>query len=123
MTQHPPNTVLVIRNCKPDRSSSAERKSASSGASSKSASSGDYSKSASSGHGSNSTAKGNDTIAMAAGTGCAVSAGENGCFATAWYDESSKRYRIVAAHVGENGIKPDTLYCLNNKGEWVEVQN
>jgi hypothetical protein len=56
---------------------------------------------------------------MAAGTNCTVSAGENGCFATCYHDGT--RNRIVSAYVGENGIKANTPYRLNDQGEFVEA--
>jgi hypothetical protein len=96
-------------------------KAASSGDSSKAASSGDSSTAASSGNYSTASAKGKDTIAMAAGSGCVVSAGENGCFATAYYDDSAKRYRILVGYVGEDGVKPETPYEIRD-GKLQEVK-
>ncbi len=46
-------------------------------------------------------ASGKDTITMASGLGCSVQAGENGCFATAFFDEKTKRNRIVTACEGK----------------------
>jgi len=101
-------------------SSGYSSKAASSGDFSTAASSGDSSTAASSGDSSTAAAKGKNTIAMAAGHGCAVSAGENGCFATAYWDEKAKRYRILVGYVGEDGIEPETDYRIE-KGKFVPV--
>jgi hypothetical protein len=93
---------------------------ASSGDYSTAASSGDSSKAASSGNYSTVAATGSATIAMAAGSGCEVSAGENGCFATAYWDEKSKRLRILVGYVGENGIEAETAYLIED-GKFVKV--
>ncbi len=85
---------------------------ASSGSDSKAASSGDYSTAASSGR---------NTIAMAAGLNCIVKSGEHGCLATAWFDGT--RNRIAVGYVGENGIRPNTPYRVNSRGEFEEVTN
>jgi hypothetical protein len=95
-------------------------KAASSGDYSTAASSGDSSKAASSGNYSTVAATGSATIAMAAGSGCEVSAGENGCFATAYWDEKSKRLRILVGYVGENGIEAETAYLIED-GKFVKV--
>ena len=94
--------------------------SASSGNYSMSASSGDGSTSASSGVCSKSASSGENTIAMAAGTRCTVQAGKNGCFASCYYDEHSKRNRILVGYVGEDGILPDTPYTIVG-GAWKAV--
>ena len=86
---------------------------------SKAASSGNSSTATSSGYSSKAASRGYNTISMAAGIGCIVMSGNNGCFATAWHD--GKRNRIAVGYVGENGIKPDTPYRVNNHGEFEEV--
>jgi hypothetical protein len=47
-------------------------------------------------------------------------ANEKGCILAAWWDESDERPRVAVGYVGENGIKPETLYRVV-KGEFVEV--
>lgn len=108
--------IKAAKKAKTDSSGNSST-SASSGDSSTSASSGDYSTSASSGNSSKSAAKGENTIAMASGIDCTVQAGENGCFASAYYDDKTKRNRILVAHVGEKGIKADTPYRIVD-GKW-----
>lgn len=70
-----------------------------------SAASGDYSKLA---------ASGEKSIAMAAASCCQAKVGEDGAIALAWWNEKEKRYRIVVGYVGEDGIKPDVWYCVEN---------
>jgi hypothetical protein len=48
-----------------------------------------------------------------------VQAGEGGVLLFRWHD--GERGRICVAHVGENGIKPDTPYTIGPEGEFVEV--
>jgi hypothetical protein len=62
--------------------------------------------------------------AVAAGTASAgyrgtASAGDWGTLLGKWRDGS--RYRIAVAYVGEDGIKANTPYRVNDRGEWVEV--
>jgi hypothetical protein len=45
--------------------------------------------------------------------------GDWGTLVIQWYDGS--RYRLAVAYVGENGIKPNTPYKLDDKGDFVEV--
>ena len=86
---------------------------AASGNSSKLAASGDYSQLAASGY---------SSIAMCAGTNGKVKGGLNCTLALARWVDSEKRYRITVAYVGENGIKPDIWYTLNERGEFVETE-
>ena len=53
----------------------------------------------------------NATIACA-GLGARVKAGQSGCFALAWHDGT--RNRIVVGYVGEDGIKADTWYRVED---------
>ena len=54
------------------------------------------------------------------GFGGKAKAGETGAFAIAWFDESTKRARLAVGIPGENGIKADIFYQVNN-GQLVEV--
>ncbi|SHK04766.1 hypothetical protein SAMN05444404_3176 [Ruegeria lacuscaerulensis ITI-1157] len=49
-----------------------------------------------------------------------ASAGEYGVLQIKWFE--GDRTRISTAYVGENWIKPNTPYCLNENGEFVEAQ-
>jgi hypothetical protein len=84
------------------------------------AASGDYSQLAASGHSSQLAASGHSSIACAAGIQSQVKAGANGAMSLARWVSSEKRYRITVAYVGENGIKADVWYSLNDAGEFVE---
>lgn len=52
----------------------------------------------------------------------ATKGGLNCALALSRWVESEKRYRITVAYVGENGIKPDVWYELNDSGEFTEAQ-
>ena len=93
---------------------------AASGYSSQLAASGYSSQLAASGNSSQLAASGDSSIAMAASPDCKVKVGLNGAMALTRWVESEKRYRITLAFVGENGIKADTWYTLDNNGLFVE---
>ena len=99
--------------------SGADSNLAASGAGSNLAASGAYSKLAASGARSKLAASGAGSNVAAAAYGCRAMAGENGAIALAWWD--GKRGRFSVAYPGENGIKPDTFYVLNAKGEFQEA--
>jgi hypothetical protein len=101
---------------------------AASGDSSKLAASGDYSKLAASGYSSQLAASGDysqlaasgeNSIAAAISCGCTAKAGIGGCIALRWNDGG--RPRLAVAYVGENGIKADTWYRVDEAGQFVEV--
>ena len=48
-----------------------------------------------------------------------ASAGVGGMIVLGWHD--GYRRRVTVGYVGENGIKPDTMYRLNGEGEFEEV--
>jgi hypothetical protein len=85
------------------------------------AASGYYSKLAASGYSSKLAASGYYSIAISSGDGGEVKGGLNCAMALTRWVESEKRFRITVAYVGENGIKADTWYKLNDAGEFVEV--
>ena len=82
-----------------------------SGYNSQLAASGDYSQLA---------ASGKDSIAVGVANNCLAKAGEGGCIALRWTKD--KKPRLSVAYVGENGIKADTYYKLDEVGEFVEVE-
>ena len=49
-----------------------------------------------------------------------ASSGYKGTIQIKWWDEKNNRYRITTGYVGENGIKANTAYVCNKKGELVE---
>ena len=48
-------------------------------------------------------------------------AGYNGTLIITWHDGA--RYRRAVGYVGEGGLKPDTPYRVNERGEFVEVKS
>ncbi len=85
---------------------------ASSGYSSTAASSGNYSKAASSGK---------SGIAASVGHGGWAMAGQNGLVIVCYWDEKNNRFRACVGNVGEDGIKADTKYIVEN-GKLVETK-
>ena len=94
----------------------------SSGDSAQLASSGDYAKLASSGDYGRLASSGVSAIVCSAGLNCMAKAGKKGAIALASWDTKENRFRISVAYVGENGIKPDVWYRLNERGEFFEVE-
>jgi len=103
---------------------------AASGHSSQLAASGDYSQLAASGHSSQLAASGHSSqlaasghssVAACVGTKGQVKAGPNGALVLTRWVENEKRYRVSVAYTGENGIKPDVWYTLDDNGLFIEV--
>ena len=84
------------------------------------AASGNGSSLAALGYGNNLAASGDNSIAVCVGTKGKVKGGLNCALALTRWVESEKRYRITTAYVGEDGIKADTWYSLNNDGKFIE---
>lgn len=57
-----------------------------------------------------------------AGNSGTATAGKSGELRIQWWDDKASRYRTVLGYVGENGIKADTAYRLNDKHEFEEVK-
>ncbi len=108
------STAASSGDCSTAASSGYGSKAASSGYGSKAASSGDGSTAASSGNCSTAASSGDNTIAMVAGLNGQAKAGPNGFFTLVWFD--GKRNRPVSGLVGENDIKADTWYKVNEIG-------
>jgi hypothetical protein len=49
-----------------------------------------------------------------------ATAGDSGTIAIRHYDGS--RYRLAVGYIGENGLKPNTAYKLDDKGNFVEAK-
>ena len=82
--------------------------------------SGNGSKAASSGYGSTAASSGERTVAMVAGLNGRAKAGIQGAFALPWLD--GDQVRIAVGIIGENGIKPDTWYCVGDAGQLIETE-
>jgi hypothetical protein len=68
------------------------------------------------------TAKGKNSIAACLGLDGRAMAGECGVVVLAYWDVKYKRIRVAVGHVGEDGIKAHTRYCVNDGKlqEWKE---
>ena len=49
-------------------------------------------------------------------------AGKGGTIQIQYWDKAAQRYRIKTGYIGENGLKPDTLYRLNSSKDFEEVK-
>jgi len=65
------------------------------------------------------TSTSGDCGTSTSGHGGTVSSGVDGVLILDWHDGARRRVKV--GYVGENGIKPDTLYRLNGEGEFEEV--
>ena len=70
------------------------------------------------------TALAGDYSTAQAGLGGTAQAGEGGVIAILWRDDwsSVSHYKLRRARVGENSIKPNTPYKLDDEGNFVEVK-
>ena len=57
-----------------------------------------------------------------AGESGTATAGESGEIRIQWWDSKAQRYRTKIGYVGEDGIKADTAYKLNDNNEFEEVK-
>jgi hypothetical protein len=64
---------------------------------------------------------GKNTVAACFGVDSRAKAGENGCIVLTYWDERAERPRVVVGYVGKRGLKADTWYGANSRGELVEV--
>lgn len=101
-------------------SSGAWTRQASSGLGTKHLSTGALSKVATSGAAVEIIATGDDSVVAAADVVCKIVLGEGGCAAIAYQD--GDRTRFAVAYVGENGIEAGIAYTVNEKGEFVKLE-
>ena len=73
----------------------------------------------SSGYAAQIVATGENATIVCAGSNARVKAGKDGCFALTWHD--GNRNRIVVGYVGEDGIKADTWYRVDESGALAEA--
>ena len=81
---------------------------------------GDYGHATATGYCGHASATGKFGVAIAGHNG-AAKADKSGCVAVIYWDFGSERPRIAVGYVGENGIKADTWYCVEN-GTLKEVE-
>ncbi|MFV9175984.1 hypothetical protein [Serratia marcescens] len=74
----------------------------------------------SSGDGARIDATGKNAVVAAAGSVKRIVLGEDGCAVVPYHDGT--RTRFAVAYVGENGIKANKPYAVNDNGEFVEVE-
>ena len=67
------------------------------------------------------TASAGEGGTASAGNDGTASAGEGGTILLRWWD--GRRSRTIVGYVGENGIKPNTPYRVNDKGELRKVSS
>lgn len=87
------------------------------------ATSGDLSTAATSGYRSTAIASGKNSVAIAFGSEAKSKAVDGSAIVCCYFDNSGELIHICASKVGENGIKPDTWYTLNEDGEFIEVND
>ncbi|MGE4770524.1 DUF7666 domain-containing protein [Yersinia enterocolitica] len=66
---------------------------------------------------------GSQSVAASFGEGGKAKASENGAIVLCYRDDDGEIIHIRASKVGENGIKPDVWYSLNEDGEFKEAQD
>ena len=96
---------------------------ATSGKQSTAATSGYQSTAATSGDWSTAIASGKNSVAIAFGSGAKSKAVDGSAIVCCYFDNSGELIHIRASKVGENGIKPDIWYTLNEDGEFIEVND
>ena len=69
------------------------------------------------------TATAGDRGTATAGDSGTATAGDSGTLCIRWWDVDKQRYRTEVAYVGENGIKPNTKYRLDDSHKFVEVKS
>jgi len=77
---------------------------------------------ATTGYGANAATTGNHAVAAALGIDATAKASTGGAIVLVHRNDAGELLQIRASKVGENGIKPDVWYSLDESGEFVEVQ-
>ena len=106
---------FTTRFCEPAKAQHAT------GYSSASSATGDRSASSATGYRSASSVKGKNAVAMNIGIHGKAMAGKDGAIVLCNHDDDYNIRHIRASKVGENGIKPNVFYVLNDAGEFVEA--
>ncbi|MFM1454491.1 hypothetical protein WFP04_22410 [Yersinia enterocolitica] len=84
---------------------------------------GDRSAATNTGYQSAAEVSGSQSVAASFGEGGKAKASENGAIVLCYRDDDGEIIHIRASKVGENGIKPDVWYSLNEDGEFKEAQD
>ena len=85
------------------------------------ATTGDWANAATTGDGANAATTGHWAIAASLGIGARAKAGAGGAIMLAGRDDTGRLLHVFASMVGQNGIKPDTWYELDEAGKPIEV--
>lgn len=64
---------------------------------------------------------GREAIAAVLGRCCKAKGGEGGAIVMAHRDDDGRPLGVEATMVGQDGIKPDAVYALNDQGDFVET--
>ena len=83
---------------------------------------GDYSAASNTGYQSAAEVSGSHSVAAAFGIESKARASVNSAIVVCYRNEEGELIHIRASKVGENGIKPDTWYTLNEDGQFEEIE-
>ncbi|EHP5832609.1 hypothetical protein V2X37_002361 [Salmonella enterica] len=83
---------------------------------------GDWSAATNTGNRSAAEVSGSQSVAASLGIEGKARASENGAIVLCYRDEDGELIHIRSSKVGDNGIKPDTWYQLDEDGEFVECE-
>ncbi|MFM7024702.1 MAG: hypothetical protein ACKOWC_01390, partial [Limnohabitans sp.] len=70
----------------------------------------------------NAATTGDRAVAASLGIGAKAKASAGGAIVLAGRDNTGRLLHVFASKVGENGIKPDVWYVLNESGKPVEAE-
>jgi hypothetical protein len=82
---------------------------------------GDRSAATNTGHQSAATVEGRDSVAISSGPAGKAKACKDSAIVLCYRDDVGHLIHIRASKVGDNGIKPDTWYSLNDDAEFIEI--
>ncbi|MDU0862557.1 MAG: hypothetical protein E7A96_23165, partial [Serratia marcescens] len=83
---------------------------------------GDYSAASNTGDYSAAEVSGSHSVAAAFGIEGKARASENSALVLCYRNDEGELIHIRASKVGENGIKPNTWYTLNENGQFEEIE-
>ena len=86
------------------------------------ATTGNWANAATTGYRANAATTGKGAVSAVLGSRGKAKAGAGGAIVIAWRDNDGKLLGVKAAMVGQDGIKPDTWYSLDEAGNFVESE-
>jgi len=99
-----------------------EGESATTGEGANAATTGNWANAATTGEGANAATSGEHAIAAALGIEGKAKAGVGGAIVLCYRNDEGHLIHVRAGKVGENGVKPDVWYSLDENGEFVESE-